>query len=244
MHRSKKFQIGDEVWIKKPNRQSKLADKYEGPYDIIKNDKDIYELKHSTTNKILTRHVSKMKPFNDRKELIVNTDTKGVSKPVLTRSTSWVMKITTVIPILLFLITCSTQIELNRNDPIGWTTNDHSVLTGKANYEINVRYNSPCSIMDQLNDIDEKILSTTISECQRTYGREIQKELFLFVRAASRVPTIANHKLGKRAVLEFFVGWFLSNVLDTAYSVLWLDHPNAKQTEEQEAILKRVNTVL
>lgn len=45
------YAIGDKVLARASDRAPKLANKYEGPFEVLSRDKDIYELKNLVSNK-------------------------------------------------------------------------------------------------------------------------------------------------------------------------------------------------
>lgn len=62
-HRTLEFDIAEKVWIKAPKRQSKLANEYEGPFEIISRQNDIYKLRCTKTNQDFSRHVNQLKSY-------------------------------------------------------------------------------------------------------------------------------------------------------------------------------------
>lgn len=62
-HRPTTFEVGSLVMSKRSSRRSKLSNCYEGPFEILTREKDIYTIKNRDNNKLLTRHVSHLERF-------------------------------------------------------------------------------------------------------------------------------------------------------------------------------------
>jgi len=117
------FQVGDDVMVRAPaDRRNKLAHRYNGPYQVVSNKQDIYQLKDPNTSKTLSRHVSDLKPF------------AGAINLLLLLS--------------LFMVVASglsnAQVAFDRVRPVVWGTSPYKVALGTAFYDMNFAYHSPC----------------------------------------------------------------------------------------------------
>lgn len=59
------FKVGDKVLSRNAGKRddTKLGPRYNGPFEVVKKTKDVYDLKHLATGKAYTRHAQSLKPF-------------------------------------------------------------------------------------------------------------------------------------------------------------------------------------
>lgn len=130
-HRTRFFQLNDHVVIKAPNRKSKLAPKFIGPYKIVGIQKDIYRLEDEASGKLTTRHVADLKPFT------------RINPVNMVKAVTWLSILMTV---LAMVVSANGQQTFDRVRPVIWLAKQQRVQTGVVIYDINFASVSPCSI--------------------------------------------------------------------------------------------------
>ena len=120
-HRPLEFNLDDQVLVKEAGkRKSKLQAKYRGPYKILHKDRDIYELEEISTNKKVSRHVSALKRYLDRCNLLLL--------------------------ILLLITEVKASVFDASSPPFVWTPVKDRVVFGKfKRYNINYHAVCPCT---------------------------------------------------------------------------------------------------
>lgn len=68
-HSTRSFEIGDLVLAKRMGRRAKIANRFVGPYKVIRKANDIYSLESSENNSVIDRHVQDLKPFHPRESI-------------------------------------------------------------------------------------------------------------------------------------------------------------------------------
>lgn len=74
-HNPTVFEIGSLVMSKRSSRRSKLSNRYEGPCEVLKRDKDIYTIRNQLNDRVLIRHASHLERF--RMDGVGNLDPGG-----------------------------------------------------------------------------------------------------------------------------------------------------------------------
>jgi len=54
------FPVGNKVLCKGRDRRAKLSRKFEGPYEVVGREDDIYQLKDHSSGRVVTRHISQL----------------------------------------------------------------------------------------------------------------------------------------------------------------------------------------
>lgn len=70
-NRPLQFNVGDKVLTRRSDRRAKLSNRYEGPFEIVSLENDIYKLR-SATGETRIRHVSALEKFTERDEMNAN----------------------------------------------------------------------------------------------------------------------------------------------------------------------------
>lgn len=136
------YEVGQKVLVKTSDRSAKLADRFEGPFDIVSREKDIYTLRGSNSNQPRYRHVSQLKVFTEPIHSI------GIQRSIMAVT----RKITAAIVLSLAIVTPS--LEWNQMDEIFWVkSTDQFVSLGTEMNVQEVHYVSPCSIITKFHQV-------------------------------------------------------------------------------------------
>ena len=215
-HRAIKYEVDDLVVVEQPPRSSKLASKYKGPYQIVNVKNDIYKIRDLDTNKITSRHVSKLKLYRKKN---YNANQVNYCKKPTNRNMYWVLLV------LSILNTATTQHTFEKVKPLIWLTTDYTVELGTAHYDINFAYMSPCYVFEKalrenpavasrgdmgnethrLSEDTLQRLETFRDECERLYSTEWLSVIdeFEYIETPSRkTPFVISNKM-VRAVDRF-----------------------------------------
>lgn len=60
------YDVGEQVLIKRSDRKAKLSNRFEGPFEVLAKNKDLYKVKSLQTNEIGTKYISQLKLFRPR----------------------------------------------------------------------------------------------------------------------------------------------------------------------------------
>jgi 3-methyladenine DNA glycosylase AlkC/predicted aspartyl protease len=117
------YEIGEQVVCRASDRRPKLANNYEGPFEIVTRDKDIYELKNLSKPERRMRHVSQLKKYHPR---------------VL------------VLLVMSFLTTfVESKLYLRETSPVVWVEErDRFVSEGVETSPYVLHFSSPCHIIN------------------------------------------------------------------------------------------------
>jgi len=106
--------------MKTKSRKAKLTSPFQGPLEVLKKTKDIYELKDVKTSKIFTRHTSSLKPY-----------------------------IIAALMILSILITGMGSEDVDQwttSRPLIWFKTKNQVDVGIIEFDVMYKYISPCDV--------------------------------------------------------------------------------------------------
>lgn len=208
--------------------------KFVGPYKILSKEKVIYKLLEPKTKTTITRHVSKLKKFQSINSIM-----------------STLLPLTICI-LAMFVglapISCSYNYQISKASLVAWQPTP--INDSKTEYEIQIKFEEPCWPMFNIYDLKtdynytfEAEMKEQVRICRDSFQQDIIGEMDLLVQRASSItarPGIRNRE--KKSILTFFGGLFLSNIIETAVSMIWDDHP--KEEAIQRQILDDLNSKL
>lgn len=173
-HTDSSFDIGTKVWVyRKDGRAKKLSVQYDGFYTVIDRNNDIYELKHTTFNKTIKRHVSFLKKFTQRDP--TNEDPNDSSSSSSTSSYARRTPSPVAGPSgIVAMFTLSTILGginaqvLRQESLVIWHRADKTILTGSKSWDLTIAMKSPCT---NLGISDPNLNNELYSACQRLFER-------------------------------------------------------------------------
>lgn len=201
-HRPLDIECGSLVLIKNKSRPAKLDHRYLGPYKIKSKNEDIYTLEKvadEPKSKTITRHISDLKMFSPAPSTL------------------------TLLMLICIAVTTGHELD-NAADPLVWTQSDKIVTTGKTSFEFKYFLRNPCGRLtqvptfkfspDPLWTLDRE----SRSKCDRLYN-EILSSLATEITQSYREPIFepSIHSIEKRAVLEFVLGVFATDLVGSVY---------------------------
>lgn len=230
-HRELTFEINDLVWAKTRGRKSKLADNFEGPYIVIERQGDIYKLRERSGDKLIVRHVSKLKRYSgdDTINYLVMSRAKQMSPLALI---ALAMVLTTNLATSQFI----REFALTRAEMVSWVPTSHHVTEARKEYSITIYFKNPCEKLDKEFVEDQEMdyeLRDSKRVCSENYHREITAKLEdLVIKISNLQPTTPRHK---RSLFSFFGALFITNIIDTIFD------DSAEKEELRQAQLNQLN---
>lgn len=130
-HQPTVFEPGSQVMSKRSTRRSKLSNRYEGPFEVLERNKDVYKIKNLSNDRVLTRHASHLESYTSPARAPMNI-------------------ILTMLTLLTVIGQAASIPMLPQESPAHWVE-DESIFVSEGDeylvYEIH--YGSPCSTLLQ-----------------------------------------------------------------------------------------------
>lgn len=157
-HRQLEFNIGDKVLVRTHGRQSKLADRFEGPFEIRSRENDVYQLACPENQKTIERHVKELK-LSARQEQAEDMNRSTVV--LMVALAGWA--------------SCELPETVKRGPTISWTHRPTRVVRARLNVDVSLRVSNPCPIMASIGS--DTLTKNTITECTAVFHNTLIPEI-------------------------------------------------------------------
>lgn len=148
-HRNVSFDVGAKVLIKRTSRRSKLSNRFEGPFEVVSRDKDIYKVRSIDNRQERLRHVSQLKAFQEEEEMRIAL--------IALTTVAWV---------------ANAEVLLNEESPIFWKeVPEKLVVEGDERGTFELRFASPCELI--LKFPEPQRLGIPAPQAPSVYGNSV-----------------------------------------------------------------------
>lgn len=205
-HKEIYFEPGELVLVKAPGRQSKLAEKFLGPFEIQSRRGDVYTLIRNSEGKTshFERHIQDIKKFHRNMSGIG----VGAAAVMFLIEFFWPAANPNN-TVIAFPVN-----QFTRVDPLIWVPAQHAVSNGKGAYDFKFIWEEPCSRIQKANTWRNDY--NIWNRCENSFARHFEHLVELLLKSFKNPQSIPDIKtINKRAVLEFVAGYFASDFLGT-----------------------------
>jgi hypothetical protein len=150
-HTDVQFESGTLVLIRRMGRISKISARFEGPYEVVSRNKDIYQVRSQHSNKVLERHVKDMKPYRALVCLLFLTSQVHFAEQI---------------------------VVFERASPVLWTEARQYVSRGIVDFKVQINYASPCGeVIPKIVTLPKQVMVDAIAMCEKVFRDQVTQRV-------------------------------------------------------------------